>query len=266
MNSPDRLFDLGGRVVLVAGGGGYLGASICHGLAAYGARVIVADRDADAAASVRDAIIHGIPEASAEAMSLDVCDQDDIARKMEVLAQAHDGLDALVNAVAFSRGKTIDHITTDDWEVGIRVNLTGAFLLSRAAAEQMAMRGGGSIVHFASMYAMVSPDPQIYPDPTMVNPPEYGVGKAGLVQLTRYQAVMWAPRGVRVNAISPGPFPNPVVQERHPEMVRRLAERSPMGRIGHPHEIPGAVIFLVSDASTYVTGATLPVDGGYTAI
>jgi NAD(P)-dependent dehydrogenase (short-subunit alcohol dehydrogenase family) len=128
----------------------------------------------------------------------------------------------------------------------------------------MASRGSGSIVLFSSMYGSVSPDPRLYEAPMNPNPVEYGVGKAGIQQLARYLAVHYGPRGVRCNAISPGPFPNPAVQAAQPAFIDRLAQKVPLGRVGQSSEIAGAVVFLLSDAASFITGQNLAVDGGWT--
>ena len=115
------------------------------------------------------------------------------------------------------------------------------------------------------MYGRVSPHPGIYEKPMVPNPVEYGVSKAGLDQMIRYLAVAWASDGIRVNGIAPGPFPNPEVQKAHPDFMKRLAEKVPLGRIGSQHEVARAVIYLASPAASYVTGHILAVDGGWTA-
>lgn len=118
---------------------------------------------------------------------------------------------------------------------------------------------------FSSMYGMVSPNDEVYEAPMNKNPLEYGVGKAGVIQMTKYLAVHWAKQQLRVNCISPGPFPNPAVQQSHPDFIARLARKSPMGRIGIANEIAGPVAFLLSDISSYITGHNLVVDGGWTS-
>jgi NAD(P)-dependent dehydrogenase (short-subunit alcohol dehydrogenase family) len=115
------------------------------------------------------------------------------------------------------------------------------------------------------MYGLVSPDPRIYEGKFPVNPVDYGAAKAGVLQMVRYQAVMWGPRGVRVNAVVPGPFPNPAGMGAQSWFIERLGQRVPLGRVGRAEEIVGAVVFLASDSASYVTGTTVVVDGGWTA-
>jgi NAD(P)-dependent dehydrogenase (short-subunit alcohol dehydrogenase family) len=115
------------------------------------------------------------------------------------------------------------------------------------------------------MYGLVSPDPSIYAPRWKVNPIDYGAAKAAVMQMVRYQAVMWGPSNVRVNAIVPGPFPNPAGQGNDEEFIARLSRKTPLGRVGRAEEIAGAVAFLAADASSYITGSHLIVDGGWTA-
>lgn len=251
------LFDLNGKTALVAGGGGYLGTPVCEALAAHGARVLVADLRLDAAqASAERARRSG----SAEAVALDTADEHAIERVCDEAGP----LEILVNLAASSRGRSLDEASAEDWAAGLEVCLTGSFLLARAAAKQMGEQGG-SIIHFSSMYGMISPDPRLYENLLPPNPPDYGAAKAGILQLTRYQAVFWARRNIRVNTIVPGPFPKPHGQGGVSAFTDRLSDRVPMGRVGNAEEIAGAVVYLASNASSYVTGTSLVVDGGWTA-
>jgi NAD(P)-dependent dehydrogenase (short-subunit alcohol dehydrogenase family) len=127
------------------------------------------------------------------------------------------------------------------------------------------MTGGASVVNIASMYGSVSPDPSIYGTSGANNPPSYGAAKAGLIQFTKYAACHLAAEGIRVNCISPGPFPAKRYLDQDPEFKGRLQKKVPMGRTGDPQELQGPLLFLASDASSYVTGINLPVDGGWTA-
>jgi NAD(P)-dependent dehydrogenase (short-subunit alcohol dehydrogenase family) len=171
----------------------------------------------------------------------------------------------LVTMTYGATGKRLDDLMEADFDTASHGNLTATFLLAREVGNAMAARGSGSIVLFSSMYGSVSPDPRVYEPPMNTNPIEYGVGKAGIQQMARYLAVHWGRNGVRVNSLSPGPFPNPNIQRDNPAFVQRLSAKVPLGRIGQAGEIAGAVAFLLSDAASYVTGHNLAVDGGWTA-
>jgi NAD(P)-dependent dehydrogenase (short-subunit alcohol dehydrogenase family) len=262
-DSMQHLFDLGGKVACVVGGGGYLGGPICRALADHGARVVVADLRVDAAqrtaAQLREA---GLP---AEALALDITDETGVAAEIDRLVDRFGRLDVVVNATAYSTGKPQEEMTLADFEAGLRVCLAGAFLLGREAGRVMIRQRSGSIIQFGSMYGLVSPDPRVYGPGQRVNPVDYETAKAGILQLVRYQAVMWAPHGVRVNAVVPGPFPNPAGQGADTDFLARLSRRVPLGRVGRAEEIAGAVLFLASHAASYVTGTYLVIDGGWTA-
>ncbi|MFA9478943.1 SDR family NAD(P)-dependent oxidoreductase [Phycisphaerales bacterium AB-hyl4] len=258
-----KLFDLAGKVALVAGGGGYLGRPICETFAAHGATVVVADLRRHAAEAVARAITQN--GGKAHAVVIDTGDEQSINDVVNAVHREHGQLDVLVNTSVYCTGKSHAKGTVDDWQRCLQVTLTGAFLLARAASRIMLPQARGSIIHFSSMYGLVSPDPRNYADEDSVNPPDYGAAKAGVLQLTRYQAVQWGAHGVRVNAIVPGPFPNPTIQQHDPAFVDRLSQRVPLNRIGQANEIAGPTLFLASDASSYVNGASLIVDGGWTA-
>lgn len=259
----ENLFDLSGKVACVAGGGGYLGGPISEGLAVHGARVIVADARAEAAGQTAERLAAlGL---AAEPLALDATDEAAVAAAVDGIVERHERLDVMVNATTWSTGKALEQMTLADWEAGTRVSLGGAFVLSREAGRVMTAQGGGSIVQFGSMYGVVSPDPRIYEGKFPVNPVDYGAAKAAILQMVRYQAVMWGPKRVRVNAVIPGPFPNPAGMGGAEWFIARLADRVPLGRVGRAAEIVGAVVFLASDAASYVTGTSVTVDGGWTA-
>jgi NAD(P)-dependent dehydrogenase (short-subunit alcohol dehydrogenase family) len=164
-----------------------------------------------------------------------------------------------------STAKKLEDLTAADYDSVNHGNLTSTFIFAREIAGRMSANGGGSIALFSSMYGTVSPDPSIYESPMNTNPIEYGVNKAGIQQMVRYLAMHYGKQNVRCNAISPGPFPNPGIQSGNPAFIERLSKKVPLGRVGQADEIAGAVAFLLSEASTFVNGINLPVDGGWTA-
>ena len=257
-------FNLSGKVAWVVGGAGVLGCPVCRALAEHGAHVVVADIRAEPVRALVDSIRS--EDLSAEWMLCDAGDEQAIVRAADDIVARHGRIDVAVGMAYFYTKTAMEEMTARQWEQGMRVTLTGAFVLGREAGRVMKAAGaGGSIVQFSSMYGVVSPDPRMYSPPHQVNPIDYGVAKAGVLQMVRYQAVMLAPHKIRVNAIVPGPFPDPNTQGADPEFLRRLSGKSPMGRVGRGTEMGGAVVYLASDASSYVTGTQLVVDGGWCA-
>jgi NAD(P)-dependent dehydrogenase (short-subunit alcohol dehydrogenase family) len=254
-------FALGGRDVWVFGGAGYLGQSVVSLLVPMSARVLCVDLANRAEEFVGKA---GLQD-QVTAASLDVGDTQAVAAFVEEQCAQRGIPHGIVLMTYASTSKRMQDLTVDDFDRVNHGNLTATFALARDVGQRMAERGGGSIVMFSSMYGSVSTDPSIYEAPMNPNPIEYGVGKAGLQQMARYFAVHFGKCGVRCNAVSPGPFPNPNLQRDQPAFMDRLASKVPLGRIGQAREIAGTVVYLLSDASSFVTGQNLAVDGGWTA-
>jgi NAD(P)-dependent dehydrogenase (short-subunit alcohol dehydrogenase family) len=263
---------LRGRVALVTGATGLLGRRHCQALAAAGASVVATDLDRDAAAALAAEIEarFGVP---ALGERLDVTSRDEVNELAWKLAQRFGGVDVLVNNAAIddkvepSTGTPLirfEDYSVERFRAQLDVNVTGVFLCCQRFGSLMAERGSGSIVNVASTYGLVAPDQSLYvrPDGTqaLLKGPAYPTSKGAVLQFTRYLAAYYGRRGVRVNALVPGGV------EAAQESWFRAAysARTPLGRMAKPDDYQGALVFLASSASEYMTGATLVVDGGFT--
>ncbi|QDS89126.1 3-oxoacyl-[acyl-carrier-protein] reductase FabG [Rosistilla ulvae] len=263
MNDPtiQNLFDLSGRVALISGATGWLGSAMARALAEAGASVIVASRDRDngAAAAASLPCADGTQH---HCVVMDQLDDDSIERGFADAVSLAGGVDILINNGNAADSHDLTDVTAEQFNRVMR-NVTGYFLLSRLLRDHLVGRGAsGSIVNIGSMYGLVGSYPDTYEGICPASPASYHTLKGGIIQLTRHLAVYWARDGVRVNCLSPGPFPT---QKAPPEMVERLKTKSPMNRMGLPHEVKGALLLLASDAGSYITGQNLTVDGGWTA-
>jgi NAD(P)-dependent dehydrogenase (short-subunit alcohol dehydrogenase family) len=249
------LFDLTGRVAVVTGAGRGLGRALCRGLADAGASVVACDVNEEAARQTADLTGHGV-----RGRRCDVTRPDEIDALLSELAAGAGGPDVWVNNAGFDIIEPALSATLSNWNRILDVNLTGAFLGAQRAARLMVPRGSGSIINITSLAASAG----------IRNLAAYSAAKAGLAQLTRVMALELAPAGVRVNAIAPGYLENVMVgaeaEHANPEKEAQIRLFTPLGRRARLEELVGPVIFLASDAASYVTGATLAVDGGYTAI
>ncbi len=256
------LFDLTNKTALVTGGTGWLGRALAEGLAEAGATVVITSRDqgrADQAAAELVAA-HGQQHLGVQ---LDQTDDDSIRCAFLQTIESSGQIDILVNNGLETIGQDLTEVTFGQF-VRHQVNNAGYFELARAVRDHAVQRSvGASIINIGSMYGQVASYPEVYRGVCAANPVAYQALKAGTIQMTKHLAVYWAEDNVRVNCLSPGPFPNPATAP--PELIERLHERVPMKRIGQPHELKGAIVFLASDASSYMTGQNLTVDGGWTA-
>jgi gluconate 5-dehydrogenase len=256
-----ELFSLKGRTALVVGGAGLLGGEISHAFAELGAHVIVASRDLEKCRRFAEAL-RARHEAKVDVFAVDITDPASIRRLCSEVSALAGGLDILVNSGWSGRKNTFDSISDEDWNRDVEVCLNGVFRTIKAA-EPLLARRRGTILNIASMYGHVAPDYRLYDSERFANPPSYGAAKAGILQLTRYLASFLSPRGIRVNAISPGPFPFESTQLENPDFIERLRAKNPLNRIGHPSDLKGAAVLLCSDAGAYITGQNLCVDGGW---
>jgi len=263
---------LDGKVALVTGGAGILGSEFCRGLLQRGAQVVLADIDGAAADLAAQALadVHG---GRVLAVACDVSDPDSVAALVQAGVERFGAIDVLLNnAASKSTDLTaffapFEKYSLDQWRQVMAVNVDGVFLVAQAVGRQMVTQGaGGSIVNVSSVYGVVSSDNRIYEGSSYLgrqinNPAVYSTSKAAVIGLTRWLATYWAEHGIRVNAIAPGG----VESGQNDAFRARYAARVPMGRMAQRHEVVGAGLFLASEASSYVTGQILVVDGGLTA-
>jgi len=263
MNEPtvSSLFDLTGRVALITGASGYLGQSLSRALAEAGARVVVASRDDERAKSVAaelpspGGVVH-------EGVVIDQLDESSIQTGFEAAVKAAGQVDLLVNNGQSGHAMDLTDVTAEAFNRDLQ-NVTGYFLLARCLRDHLVGRqASGAIVMIGSMYGVVGSYPEAYEGVCTASPVQYHALKGGIVHMTRHLAVYWARDNIRVNCLSPGPFPS---GKAPTEMVERLKTKSPMSRMGTPHELKGALLLLASDAGSYITGQNLLVDGGWTA-
>jgi 2-deoxy-D-gluconate 3-dehydrogenase len=266
-------FDLSGRVAIVTGGAGLLGTGYCHTLAGAGAHVVVADINGEAASRLAEEVTRR-PEVEALGLEVDVSHPDSTELMLAMTLERFGRVDILVNNAAldpkFDAAHAGEHASRfedfpfDAWQRALAVNVTGMFLCAQAVAPPMQEAGRGVIVNISSTYGLVGPDQRLYrrPDePPQYKPVTYSVSKAAVLGLTRYLATYFAGTGIRVNTLTPGG----VFAGQDDEFVRRYSARTVLGRMAQPDEMSSALLFLVSDASSYMTGANLVVDGGWTA-
>lgn len=253
-----------GRVVVVNGGAGRIGSQMCMAIADAGAKVVVLDLDGERAEATAEQV-RG--ETSGEALAI-ANDTTSAENLQETLAQIKEKLGApygLINATqyrgsGFYGSDPADH-PIDAWEQVFKVNVTGVLMACQTFGKAMIENGGGSIVNLSSTYGVVSADPRIYGESGVNSPISYAGSKSAILNMTRYLAIHWREKNIRVNTLIPGG----VFDNQGDEFVKNYSARTPLGRMANADEYQGAALFMLSDASSYMTGATVTVDGGWTA-
>ena len=247
------LFDLSGRVAIVTGGNGGIGLGMAGGLAAAGARIVVAARD-------RDKAEKAIAELGQESsfVPFDAANESSCRGVVAATLDRFGRLDILVNNAGMSIRKPAQEYTAAEWHSVLETNLTGAFICSQAAYPVMKQAGGGKIINIGSMFSLFGA-PYAVP---------YSVSKGGLLQLTKSLAAAWAADNIQVNAVLPGWIDTDLTRDARQQVAglhERVLARTPAGRWGNPDDLAGVAVFLASAASDFITGAAIPVDGGFSS-
>lgn len=280
MPSLPEQFDLSNKVAVVTGGAGLLGAGFCQTLAEASAHVVVADINGAAAEKLSNELNASWPASelklkkSVLGVAVDVTSPDSVGSLVTATLEAFGRLDILVNSAALDpkfdpqhsgkHSNAFENYPLEAWNQALEVNLTGMFLCCQAAVQPMLDQGGGTIVNICSMYGLVGPDQRLYQrkgHPPQYKPVYYSVTKAGVIGLTKYLATYYAGKNIRVNALTPGG----VYDGHDQEFIQAYAARAVLGRMAQKEEMNAALLFLASSASSYMTGANLVVDGGWTA-
>ena len=272
----ESLFSLQGRTAVLTGASGFLGRTFTETLLSNGARVVALGRSERLELETKK-WAERFGKDRIRSLRVDMYDLVAFSERLEEIAAQEERVDILVNnahelspKTGFNvSGGSLEEGSYDQWMRNFTGGVYWAALAIKKFGQRMRDAKSGSIVNISTMYAVVAPSPQLYAGTKFLNPPGYSAAKAALLSFTRYVASFWGPYGIRANAILPGPFSNTedtglnAVSQDDP-FIARLKARTCLGRTGKPHELAGALLFLASDASSYMTGHGLIVDGGWT--
>lgn len=264
MGSIRELMNLTGRVVAITGGAGHIGRAMAAAVAELGASVAIVDQNPEECDIASDQLAK-THQVSAKGFALDLAIEDNVRALPPMIAEKLGGLDVLINCAAFVGTSTLEgwavpfaEQSASTWRTAMEVNLTSTFVLTQSAAPYLKKSGHGSVINVASIYGLYGPDLRLYEGTEMNSPAAYAASKGGLIQLTRWCATVLAPH-IRVNAISPGG----VFRNQDQIFVDRYVAKTPLSRMAVEDDFKGAVCYLASDMSSYVTGQNLVVDGGF---
>ena len=278
MNNDLSIFDLTGKVAVITGAAGLLGQEFADSLAEAGAMVVLADLNIEKASEIAENIEKKYHN-PATGIFFDISDKNSINAGVIDIIERYKKIDILVNnaGMTVQGGSTsvndyfspFEEYPLDIWNHAIQTNITGTFLCSQVIGKQMKHQGGGNIINISSIYGLVGPDQRIYnniknqyDESILINTPaSYSVSKGAIVSLSRYLATYWADKNIRVNTLTLGG----VYDNHDTSFVSEYSKRTPMGRMANKKEYRGAIVFLASDASSYMTGSNLVIDGGWTA-
>jgi NAD(P)-dependent dehydrogenase (short-subunit alcohol dehydrogenase family) len=267
---PNDLFSLENKVAVVTGALGLLGKNHCRALSEAGAKIVVTDIDVEKCREFSKTLFPG-----SIGIGADITDHDSVKNLCNIVLQNFKQIDILVNNAAINdmfenpasaaELSMFENYPLSLWQKSLDVNLTGTFLCSQIIGAEMAKRGKGSIINIASTYGITAPDQSIYKKEdgtqTFFKSAAYPVTKGAIISFTKFLAAYWGNKGIRVNSLSPGGVEN----NQEEFFIKNYSARTPLGRMAQPIDYKGAIIFLACDASSYMTGANLVVDGGWTA-
>jgi NAD(P)-dependent dehydrogenase (short-subunit alcohol dehydrogenase family) len=259
----NKLFNLEKKVAVVSGGYGHLGTSMTKVLLNFGVKVYVAGRSKDKF----NKTFNNAQNPNLMFIELDIMSSKSFEKCFKEIINVEGRIDILINNAHSGRGNSQEKMNDDDFLYTLDGVLGSVHKSIKAVLPFMKKQNFGKIINISSMYGIVSPDFSLYKEDDCekyTNPPHYGAAKAGINQLTKYYAILLAKYNIHVNAIAPGPFPSRQVQEDNPKFIERLGAKNPMNKIGIPSDIDGTIILLSSDASNFMTGQTIQIDGGWT--
>jgi len=260
-------FNVKGKVIIISGALGLLGSTYVEGFSKEGANVVIVDLNAELCNQKAEEMAQGYGTATL-GIGCDIANKEEVERMVKSVVSKYGRIDVLINNAAIQTEcffAPFEEYSVEDWDKVMSVNVTGIFLCSQAVGKEMEKKKKGSIINVSSIYGVVAPDLRIYEGSfyrgKQINtPPVYSASKGAVISLTRYLATYLAKYGIRVNAVTPGG----VYSGQNEIFVKKYSERCPLGRMAKPEEIFNAVYFLACDASSYITGHNLIVDGGWT--
>jgi NAD(P)-dependent dehydrogenase (short-subunit alcohol dehydrogenase family) len=258
-----ELFNLKDKIAIVTGGCGHLGSSMVRTLLSFNATVVVAGRTLEKFKKV-------FTEQEQSVLifkSIDITQSASINNFINEILQDFGRIDILINNATSTKGNSPDNLTDEEWTYTMEGVVGSLHKTIRAVIPHMKKQKSGKIINISSMYGVVSPNLSIYKGDDcekFLNPPHYGVGKAAIIQLTKYYAVLLGEYNIHVNSVSPGPFPKVEIQKMNPSFISRLESMNPLKKIGKPEDLSGVIVLLSSRASDFITGQNIQVDGGWT--
>lgn len=260
-----KIFDLHDKVVVITGASGMLGTQYAYGLSECGAHVVLADINI-LKSKITEKRIKKKFFTKPMSIKLDLTNKESILSMTDSILKKYSKIDVLINNAAYQgnskiRSSGFENLELETWNQAIDVNLTGVFLCCQSIGKQMVKQKFGNIINISSTYGLVGPDQRIYGKSGQNSAIFYAATKSAILNLTRYLATYWEGTGIRVNTFSPGGVEN----NQDPNFIKKYSEKTPLGRMAKKNEYVGSIIFLASDASSYMTGSNLIVDGGWTA-